>query len=148
MQSFKWRKGSSSSFKNLLNQHRHPVFPLVTCVSCVTSVVSDPLQPHGLQPTRLFCPWAFPGKNTGVGCHFLLQGIFVTQGLNPWLLGLLHWQAGSLPLTPPGYFLFFLEVRKNGYFSVIWISLYRLWQTLIDKVAASGFEGEWKNTFL
>ena len=35
----------------------------------------------------LFRPWDFPGKNTGVGCHFLLQGIFLTQGLNP---GLLH----------------------------------------------------------
>ena len=32
------------------------------------SVVSDSLRPHGLQPTRLFCPWNFPGKNTGVGC--------------------------------------------------------------------------------
>ena len=37
--------------------------------------------------TRLLCPWDFPGKNTGVGCHFLLQGIFPTQGSNP---GLLH----------------------------------------------------------
>ena len=45
------------------------------------------LRPHGLQPTRLFCPWDFPGKDTGVGCHFLLQGIFLPQGLNP---GLLH----------------------------------------------------------
>ena len=43
-----------------------------------------------------------PLKNTGVGCHALLQGIFPTQGLNPSLLGLLHWQAGSLPLVPPG----------------------------------------------
>ena len=42
-----------------------------------------------------------PGKNTGVGCHFLLQGTFLTQGLNPHLLLLLCWQAGSLPLTPP-----------------------------------------------
>ena len=33
------------------------------------SVVSDPQRPHGLQPTRLLCPWDFPGKNTGVGCH-------------------------------------------------------------------------------
>ena len=41
----------------------------------------------GLQPTRLLCPWNFPSKNTGVGCHVLLQGIFPTQGLN---LGLLH----------------------------------------------------------
>ena len=37
------------------------------------SVVSDSHQPHGLQPTRLLCPWAFPGKSTGVGCHCLLQ---------------------------------------------------------------------------
>ena len=42
------------------------------------------------------------GKNTGVGCHFLLQGIFQTQGWNPRLLCLLHWQPGSLPLAPPG----------------------------------------------
>ena len=39
----------------------------------VASVVSDSLRPHGLQPTRLLCPWDSPGKNTGVGCHFLLQ---------------------------------------------------------------------------
>ena len=43
------------------------------------------------------------GKNTGVGCHHaLLQGIFLTQGSNPHLLGLLHWQVDSLPLVPPG----------------------------------------------
>ena len=40
--------------------------------------------------SRLLCPWDFPGKNTGVGCHFHLQGLFPTQGLNPCLL---HWQA-------------------------------------------------------
>ena len=40
--------------------------------------------------------------DTGVGCHFLFQGIFLTQGSNPCLLCLLHWQAGSLPLVPPG----------------------------------------------
>ena len=43
-----------------------------------------------------------PGKNTGVGCHALLQRIFPTQGLNLCPLRLLHWQAGSLPLAPPG----------------------------------------------
>ena len=42
----------------------------------VTSVVSDSVQPHGLQPTRLLRPWDSPGKNTGVGCHFLLQGLY------------------------------------------------------------------------
>ena len=42
------------------------------------------------------------GKNTGMGCHALLQGIFHTQGLNLCLLCLLHWQVGSFPLVPPG----------------------------------------------
>ena len=42
-----------------------------------------------LQPTRLLCPWDFSGKDTGVGCHFLLQGIFPTQGSN---LGLLYYR--------------------------------------------------------
>ena len=44
------------------------------------------LQPHGLWPTRLLCPWNSPGKNTGVGWHFLPQGIFLTQESNPGLL--------------------------------------------------------------
>ena len=46
------------------------------------SVISNSLWPHELYPTRLLCPWYFPGKNTVVGCHFLLQGIFPTQGSN------------------------------------------------------------------
>ena len=44
-------------------------------------------------------PWDSPGKNTGVGCHFLLQGMFLSPGANPCLLHLLRWQVGSLPLT-------------------------------------------------
>ena len=48
---------------------------------------------------RFLCPWNFPGKNTGMGGHFLLQGIFPTQGSNPSLLHLLPWQADSLPLS-------------------------------------------------
>ena len=111
--------------------------------------MSDSVGPHRWQPTRLPRPWDSPGKNTGVGCHFLLQcmkvkseredaqsyrtlsdpmdcsppcssghrilqarilewdamsfygGIFLTQESNPHLLGLLHWQVGSLPLAPP-----------------------------------------------
>ena len=47
------------------------------------SAMSNSLQVYGLQPTRLFCPQDFPGKNTGVGCHLLFQGTFLTQGLNP-----------------------------------------------------------------
>ena len=49
------------------------------------SVVSNSLRSHGLYPTRLLRPWDFPGKSTGMGCHFLLQGIFLTQGSNPGL---------------------------------------------------------------
>ena len=48
----------------------------------------DSLRAHGLQPTKLLCPWDFPGKNTGVGCYFLLKGIFLSQGSN---LGFLHY---------------------------------------------------------
>ena len=51
-------------------------------LSCVQLLLS-----HGLEPTRLLCPLDSPGKNTGVGCHFLLQGIFLTEESNP---GLLH----------------------------------------------------------
>ena len=47
--------------------------------------------------------WDSLGKNTGVGCLTLLQGIFPTQGWNPSLLSLLHWQEASLPLLPPGF---------------------------------------------
>ena len=66
------------------------------------SVASDSLWSHGLYPARLLCLWGSPGKNTGVGCRFLLQRTFLTQGLNPPLLLLLHWQVDSLPAVPPG----------------------------------------------
>ena len=60
-------------------------------------------------PIRLLSPWDFPGKNTGVGCHFPLQGIFLTQGLNPCLL---HWQADSLPLSYLGNTSYPITVHK------------------------------------
>ena len=59
------------------------------------TVMSDSLQPHGLWPSRFLCLWNFLGKSIGVSCHFLLQGIFPTQGLNLCPLCLLHWQADS-----------------------------------------------------
>ena len=64
---------------------------LYACWACL--VESDSLQPHGLSPTGLFYPWNFPG-NTGVGCHFLLQGIFLSQGSS------LCPNAGGLGLIP------------------------------------------------
>jgi len=47
--------------------------PNETAAAAIASVVSDSVQPHRRQPTRLPRPWDSPGKNTGVGCHFLLQ---------------------------------------------------------------------------
>ena len=63
--------------------------------SCLT--LCDPMD-HS--PSRLFCPWDSPGKHPGMGCHALLQEIFLPQGSNPRLLHLLLWQTGSLPLGP------------------------------------------------
>ena len=64
------------------------------------SVMSNSLWSHGLSPTRLLCSWDSPGKNTGVGCHFLLQGIFLTQGSNQ---SLLH--CGCSPALQADFFL-------------------------------------------
>ena len=58
------------------------------------------------------CPWDFPGKNTGMGCHFLLQGIFPTQGSNPHFLHLLHWETDFFPLHQLGSSLVPIEGTK------------------------------------
>ena len=71
----------------------------VQCVCVSPSIVSNSLQPHGLQPTRLLCPWDSPGRNTGVGCHFLLQGIFPNRGSNP---DLPHFRQILYWSEPPG----------------------------------------------
>ena len=76
------------------------VVELVKSLSCVQL-----LGPHGLQHARLLCPWDSPGKNTGAGCHFLLQGIFPTQESNP---GLLHCRQILYPLSYEG------SHKKNG----------------------------------
>ena len=76
-------------------QHRPPQAAVKSCV-LGRWVMCDSWWPHRLQPARLLRPWAFPGKSTGVGCHFLLQGIFPNQGLNPCLL---FQQADSLALS-------------------------------------------------
>ena len=65
------------------------------------SVVSDSLQPHGLEPTRLLSPWDVTGNNTGVDCYSFLQEISI-QGRNPHLLCLPHWPTVSLSLVPAG----------------------------------------------
>ena len=70
---------------------------IMVCSCSIATVIPDSLQPNGPQPSRLFCPWDFPGENNGVGCHALLQQVFPTQGSNPAL------QVYSLPSeSPPG----------------------------------------------
>ena len=69
-----------------------------------SSVTSDMLQPFGLSPAGLLCPWDFSGKNTGMGCYFLLQGIFQTwiEPRSPCLLHsgsfFTHWVISEAPL--------------------------------------------------
>ena len=79
----------------------------------------DSLWPHGSYTHRLLCLWDFPGKNTGVDCHFLLQGIFLTQGSN---LSLLHWQADSLQLShfggPTRHYRDFQKCKTMSLFSL------------------------------
>ena len=86
---------------------------LLLLFSC--QIVSSSLRSRRLLPARLLCPWDFPGKNTEVGCHFLLQGIFPTQRLKPHLL---HWQMDSLPLNlilSPEYSLMTLKLFRSKF---------------------------------
>ena len=78
------------------------------------SVVPESLWPHGLQPSRLLCPWDFPGKDTGVGCHFFLQGIFPIQGSEPGSPAL---QADSLPTELQGK----PKLKRSGKLRNLWI---------------------------
>ena len=74
--------------------------------SCLT------LRLRGLSPTRLLCPWGFPGKNSGVGCHFLLQGIFHTQGSN---LGLPHCRQMFSHWSHQEVILLVVSPKKAGF---------------------------------
>ena len=96
---------------NCVSNHVH--------VCQVASIVSNSVRPYGLWPTRLLCPRNSPGKNTGVGCHALLQGIFPTQGRDPRLLCLLHcwqvlyhyhWEAQGYLFTASQIFILYLSV--------------------------------------
>ena len=92
------------SFSSSINRYLHlficvggSIYLHVCMRACIlASVMSNSLQPCGLQPVRLPCPWDCPGKNTGVGCHALLQGVFPTEGLNP---GLPHCRRILYPLS-------------------------------------------------
>ena len=96
----------------LLYMKVNQLYVYICCCYLVTEWCPTLSGLHRLQPTRQASQWDFPDRNTEVGCHFLLQGFFWTQGSN---LHLLHWQAGSLPLSHrrspmfiyiPSFFLF------------------------------------------
>ena len=67
----------------------------------------------------------------GLGCHALLQGIFPTQGWNPGLLCLLHWQAGSLPLVPPGKPFVVAVQEINTVMTFFFLSFFPLFHSLL-----------------
>ena len=75
----------------------------VTCLSSNSRLVARtyPTLCHPVEPTSLFCPGEFPGKNTGGGCRFLLQEVFPPQGLNSHLL---HWHVGFFTSVTSGKF--------------------------------------------
>ena len=69
------------------------------------SVTSNSLQPLGLQHTRLLCPRDFPGKNTGLGCHFLLQGNLLDPGIEP--------------MSPVGRFFFYHWATREAFSTML-----------------------------
>ena len=100
--------------------HTQMPIPISTCVRAGTlSCAWLSVAPWTIACQALLS-MGFWGKSTGVGCHSLLQGIFLTQGSTVSLLYLLHWQAGSLPAEPPEkpyvYIdLFYFQVSVTGW---------------------------------
>ena len=102
------------------------------------SVVSDSSQLHGLQPTRLLCPWDFPGKSTGVGCHCLLRSMVLALGLSYIAFITLRY-VPSLPTMLRVLMISVYWVMANAFSAsfemIIWylsFSLLLLYSTLLD----------------
>ena len=92
----------------------------------VCSAMSDSLHPHGLQPARFLCPWDFPGKNTGMGCHCLLQGIFPNPGIEPTSNTLAGRFFTTAPSGEPAHSDFLPKCtvwNGTGSFIVMWMNL-------------------------
>ena len=84
------------------------VYACTHALSC--SVVSDSFPSHGLQSGRLLCPWDFPGKNTGVDCHFLFQGIFLIEiePISPTMAGGIFTTVSPGKSTSFKYFIYMM----------------------------------------
>ena len=107
---------------------------VLSCFSCVQL-----LRPHGLQPTRLLCPWDSQGNNTGVGCYALLQGNLPDSGIEPVSPVAPALQADSLPLSHRGsLYLFTTMEYKLHWKQVLKIKGLRIsWQSSSQDSALS-----------
>ena len=126
-----------------------PLLMLFICLLLITStylresesagcpVVSHSLPPQGLQPARPLCSWNSPGKNTGVGCHSLLQGIFPTQGSNPGLLHCRHILYHLSHQGSPSTTVYLLNVLRKSFLHVLKVIL-PLWEQLIQFINKLG----------
>ena len=148
------------------------VFQPCCCCCWVASVVSDSMRPHRWQPTRLPCPWDSPGKNTGVGCHFLLQCMKVKVKVKllsrvrlyatPWTAAYKvppsmgfsrqeYWSGVPLPSPLPTLHTAYLSERTQalqskepGYKSwfIPWIDKWRLTSDFNSEFVSSSAKGE------
>ena len=98
---------------------RYQFFHVCCCAVC--SVMPTLCDPVDCSPPGSSVPWNFSGKNTGAGCHFLLQEIFLIQGVNPHLLCLLHWQVDSLSLCYQSFF-------NTPMFTIVLFTIIKVWE--------------------
>ena len=98
------------------------------------SVASNSLKSFGLSPTRLLCSWDFSGKNTRVGCHFLLQGIFPTQGSNPHLLHCRRILYPLIHLETKQYKMYF-NLKIDMFNCRVWLLNCQTWLKMAFKFA-------------
>ena len=117
-----WPKYLFRFFQNILPKNPNELVGQPN-IESESEVVSDSLRPHGMEPTRILSPWDFPGKNTGVGCHFLFQGTFPTRGSNP---GLPHCRKTLYHLSYQGSPLPRIQGQEYGLlllscFSCVWL---------------------------
>ena len=86
---------------NISNQKQYKLIYIQCNCSLSCPTLCDPTD---CSPPRILFSWNFPGKNTGVSCHFFLQEIFLTQGSNPYFL---YWQDSLPTPVPPGKPIFY-----------------------------------------
>ena len=116
MKTIKQTNYSSFLFLNVVKKY-NTWFTFITILVCVFShsVVSNSLWPHELQPVKLLCSWAYPAKNTEVGCHFLLQGNLPNPGIEPASPASPASAGGFFTSEPPGKPNWFLFIVKMDY---------------------------------